>query len=166
MIAVILLVLTSGCTTPHTSGGAATQAIQPETGEIQQALQQSDNPASESKQTYKEVKETLDPDNGKVVERITREADTTIGAAQDLAGILKQANANKDFIGRMLLTLGLFGGAWFAWRQQWPLVACVMLLGGLAAVKFGSVAAVLTLVASALVYVAYTVGLKTLNPAT
>ena len=152
----------AGCMTPRTGGGNASQGIDPSTGQIEQAMQQSDNPATESRQTFEETRETLDPATGAIVERTTRKADTTVGAAQDLAGILKEAN--RDVAGRFLIMLALGAGAWMAYRNQWPLVAAACALGSLAALRYGTAAAYGTLAASALIYVAYTIGAKSLNP--
>jgi hypothetical protein len=63
----------------------------------------------------------------------------------------------------MATVLALFAGAWLAWKRQWPTVAAVLGVGGLAALQYGTVAAAIAIAASVLVYVAYTIGLKTPN---
>ena len=89
----------------------------------------------------------------------TEQIETTVGATQDVSGIVRAANSNRPTVAAVLLSIGLGWAAWRAWRRGWPLVAGIAGAGAVVcALTLSPWWGLASLVVAGLVWVAYTIG--------
>ena len=87
---------------------------------------------------------------------VTERAQTSLGASQDLAGILKAASDHWRAVVAVLLGIGLIAGGWFAYRNEWPTPAALLVVAGLACIlTLNPLWAILGPILAALVTLAY-----------
>jgi len=89
----------------------------------------------------------------------TEQIETTVGATQDVSGIVRAANSNRPTVAAVFLSIGLGWAAWRAWRRGWPLVAGIAGAGAVVcALTLSPWWGLASIAASGLVWVAYTIG--------
>lgn len=149
---ILVLVISCGFTTckqDHQKGGGATTTI-PQTGQGKPAepleplaplvmgINQPENPEGSSSMSSKQVLTTVYPDGTIVINNL--ETATEIGGSQDYAAIMKEVGGSEHFK-NLLAALGLILAAWWMYRKEWEMVACILTVGACFCLFWGWLAA-------------------------
>ncbi len=174
----LFLALFGGCkTVPKTEGGKAKTSLGDTT---QGSLSQSDNPETPSVQNISRKERTVThypaapapwgegnwqkapppaqaSAPGVIVEHtVEQHSSTEIGSAQNIANILKAAQANGRALASVLLGLCLLVGAYRAFKATWPILGSVLAAGGVLSIIFLNYwVAIGGIGAALLLYIAY-----------
>lgn len=131
---VVLMLLTlaltlSSCQSKIRGGNAETKI-----GDKVLIVRQSDNPEQPTRQVYEEVitpvsLSTAPPGNDSVTVGKRVRIETELGSSQSLAGIIKAAEGKSRYIASGFVAVGLLIWAYFAYKNDWPLVSATLGIG-------------------------------------